>query len=294
MHAPTTPLGTMTPAKITLYRVLQGPGASKHVWSPFVNKLETRLRLAGVPYRLAEGSMRQAPRGKIPYISLDLNPDSVTGTGSENCTGTGTGTGAGGEMLGDTSLITKRLCAEGVMADLNKGLSGRERAVDCAVRALLEERLVFFLTRERWIDNYTTMRAGALSALPWLMQFIVGNLAYANVKRTLYGQGTGRYTDDEVRDMKREAWESLDALLSDARTKKGLGGADREGPFWVLGREEPTEADATVYGFVVASLICPAAPETQKMVRSFPVLVDYARRIHARYFSDYDLWEDEV
>ncbi|KAK3681750.1 hypothetical protein B0T22DRAFT_434070 [Podospora appendiculata] len=268
MHTPTT-----TPAKIALYCVLQGP--NRHVWSPFVNKLETRLRLAAVPYRLGQGSMRQAPRGKIPYISLDLDDN-----------------GSDSEMLGDTSLIIKRLCAEGVMPDLNDGLSAGERAVDVAVRALLEERLAFFLTRERWIDNYYTMRAGALAALPWAMRFIVGNLAYAGVKRTLYGQGTGRYTDDEMRGMKREAWETLNALLVEAKTKKG--DMDREGPFWVLGREAPTEADATVYGFVVASLICPAAPETQKMVRSFPVLVDYARSIHARYFSDYDLWDDEI
>jgi len=30
------------------------------------------------------------------------------------------------------------------------------------------------------------------------------------------------------------------------------------------------------------------------MVRGFPVLVDYARRIHARYFGEYDVWDEEV
>lgn len=30
------------------------------------------------------------------------------------------------------------------------------------------------------------------------------------------------------------------------------------------------------------------------MVRSFPVLTDYAKRIHDTYFSDYDMWEEQV
>lgn len=30
------------------------------------------------------------------------------------------------------------------------------------------------------------------------------------------------------------------------------------------------------------------------MVRGFPVMMDYAKRIHDAYFSDYDLWDDEV
>ena len=33
------------------------------------------------------------------------------------------------------------------------------------------------------------------------------------------------------------------------------------------------------------------APETQKVVKSFPVVGDYARRIHNRYFPDYACWE---
>jgi hypothetical protein len=34
-----------------------------------------------------------------------------------------------------------------------------------------------------------------------------------------------------------------------------------------------------------------SAPASRKVVDSFPVLEDYARRIHHRYFPDYALWE---
>lgn len=31
-----------------------------------------------------------------------------------------------------------------------------------------------------------------------------------------------------------------------------------------------------------------SAPESQKVVKSFPTILDYARRIHDRYFPDYE------
>jgi len=46
--------------------------------------------------------------------------------------------------------------------------------------------------------------------------------------------------------------------LGEARAAAAGGGGGEDAPFWVLGRPEPTEADATVYGFVAASLVCTA------------------------------------
>ena len=106
------------------------------------------------------------------------------------------------------------------------------------------------------MDNFYTMRPGALAALPYLLQLIIGNLAYKGTRRTLHGQGTGRYTNDEVRQFKVEIWESLNVLLSESRNSSAAAKRDRHAPFWVLGRSEPSEADATVYAFIVASLVC--------------------------------------
>lgn len=32
------------------------------------------------------------------------------------------------------------------------------------------------------------------------------------------------------------------------------------------------------------------APDSQKVVRGFPVLLEYADRIHDKYFPDYEKW----
>ncbi|KAF5973152.1 glutathione S-transferase [Fusarium bulbicola] len=72
--------------------------------------------------------------------------------------------------------------------------------------------------------------------------------------RTAYGQGTGRLTDEEVTELREEVWESVGVLLAEARMRK----KGDDGPFWALGGDEPTEVDATIFGFIVSSLICEA------------------------------------
>lgn len=108
--------------------------------------------------------------------------------------------------------------------------------------------------RERWIDNYHAMRDNALSAMPFFVKFFIGLFAYRSVKAKLLGQGVLLFTDDEAKDAKLEVWESVNAMLADSRNKAHE--AERAGPFWVLGGANPTEADATVFGFVAAALDC--------------------------------------
>lgn len=99
---------------------------TRYVWSPFVIKLEARLRFAGVPYAAGGGSPKTAPRGKIPYI--EYQPSN----------------GHGRVQMGDSSLIAKHFVEEGVLPDLNGKLSPEDRARDLATRALLEEKLCFY------------------------------------------------------------------------------------------------------------------------------------------------------
>ena len=103
---------------ITLYRGWLDLG--KHVWSPFVVKLEARLRFSNIPYKTEAGSVRNAPKGKIPYVNF-----------------------GDGEMLGDSTLIIKRLVQRGVLPDLNGRLEAAEWALDLSLRALLQEKLYF-------------------------------------------------------------------------------------------------------------------------------------------------------
>lgn len=229
----------MADKKITVFR--GSAPSNSYVWSPFVTKLEARLRFANIPYALGAGTPRTAPRGKIPYVEHE------------------------GQLIGDSTLIIKHLLAHGVIPTGDAdGLTPGDRARDLAVRALLEDKLYFYGTREKWCDNYQTMIAGVLAAVPWFVRPLVGMLVYSKVSRTLDGQGTGLLSEEEVAMFKEEAWEALNALLSEAKATSLRNRQDRrderedEQPFWVLGGETPTEGDATLYGFVVGALICDA------------------------------------
>jgi hypothetical protein len=108
---------------LTVYRGF--PGTGIYVWSPFVTKLEARLRFARVSYRTEVGSKAQAPRGKLPYLSIE-EEDSAPHT------------------LSDTTLIVRKLAEDGLIEDLNAKLSPADKAHDLAIQALLEDKLYFY------------------------------------------------------------------------------------------------------------------------------------------------------
>ena len=110
---------------LMLYRGPNNPG--EYVWSPFVTKLEARLRFAGLPYRTGAGSAPQGPRGKIPYVAIS------------NLRG-----GATPAVLGDSTLITEKLVEDGTIVDLNAKLSPVEKAHDAGLRALMEDKFYFY------------------------------------------------------------------------------------------------------------------------------------------------------
>ncbi|KAK4139802.1 uncharacterized protein C8A04DRAFT_32700 [Dichotomopilus funicola] len=267
-----------TPIPVPSLTVYCGAAVGNHyVASPFVLKLETRLRLSGFAYRTEFGSLLQAPRGKVPFVKLE-SPAIVEGEKGKE------------ELLTDSALITERLVRDGHIADWNSRLTGAERAKDVAVRALLEDRWYFFAARERWMDNYYAMRDDTLGFIPWPFRVVLGLVLYRKIKDRLDGQGALRYTDEEAAAAGAEAWENVNELLVESHRKAQEKG--KVGPFWVLGGPQPTEADATVFGFIVGSLDRLQAPATEKVVRGFPVMMEYARRIHDAYFSDYKRWTD--
>ncbi|KAI0444224.1 hypothetical protein F4803DRAFT_512414 [Xylaria telfairii] len=249
---------------ITLFRGFKDAG--KFVWSPYVTKLEARLRFGGISYTTGVGSPRSAPKGKIPYVEISYEAGKT-------------------ETLADSTLIVNALCENGELSDLNVRLSKVERAHDLALRALLEDKLSFYQSWERWTQNYYTMRDHVLWPIPWPVRLLVGSMAYRNTVTTLHGQGTGRFTAEEIALFRREVWESCADLLLESRTKTHTAAGE---PFWVLGGPEPTEADATLFGFVSSTLLSTAGPDSQADVKSFPVLMDYARLIQERYFPDYE------
>lgn len=97
------------------------------------------------------------------------------------------------------------------------------------------------------------MRSKILGALPWPLQVIIGNIVYKKTTRSLEGQGTLKYSTDEITSFRYEIWDMLNSYLSAISRPD-----DQETPFWILGGDAPTEADATLFGFIASNLVCDA------------------------------------
>ncbi len=93
--------------------------------------------------------------------------------------------------------------------------------------------------------------------------------------------------------MNQEILTTVDDLLETRRVEaEARDEKAKSTPFWLLGGREPTNADATAFGFISCLLISKSGPESIKyVVEKCPAVLDYANRIHARYFADYEKWE---
>lgn len=102
------------------------------------------------------------------------------------------------------------------------------------------------------------MRPHVLHALPYPAQIVVGLLAYRKIAATLYNQGTMRFTGEEIGALRLEIWECVNALLESSKKKREKTSGASDATFWVCGGDGPSEADATLFGFISAALTCTA------------------------------------
>ena len=116
---------------LTLFRGF--PDRGVYVWSPFVTKVEFRFRHAGLKYAVDCGAPTKGPKGKIPYVDLG-----GTSTNTQEKDGTP-------RVLGDSTLIIKKLVEQGRLPDLGKGLDEKDMALDYALKSVLEDKLYFYI-----------------------------------------------------------------------------------------------------------------------------------------------------
>jgi glutathione S-transferase len=199
---------------ITLYTF--GPAFGLPDPSPFVMKAELMLKMSGVPFRTATGSLRKAPKGKLPYLDDD------------------------GLVVADSTLIRLHLERKyGV--DFDAGLSPAERGVAWAFEKLCEEHLYWGAVRERWLDdaNFNAGPAQFFAGIPAVIRPAVTAIVRRQVRSALKAQGLGRHSEAELAQLMQRALDGIAAFLGD---KPYLMGRARCG------------ADATLLAFLLGIL----------------------------------------
>lgn len=157
--------------------------------SPFCQKLECFLRMAGLPYRTAPRiDLAAAPKGKAPWVEDD------------------------GAVIGDSALIIRHLERKHGL-DLEQGLSPAARAAGQAFGVMLEERTYFVMVHDRWLDNanWPIVRDRFLGELPPPVQEQVR----ARQREKLAAQGLGAHSAEEMHALAATDIDALAAWLGD-------------------------------------------------------------------------------
>lgn len=215
--------------------------------SPFCMKVETYLRMVGLPYRFAPNAdIRKAPKGKFPVIEDN------------------------GKTIPDSGFILEYL-QQAYGDKLDARLSPAERAVALAMRRLLEENLYWCMLYARWgvEENWRITRAAYFGFIPSIVRPLIAGMIRKQTLKALHGHGMGRHTQEEIYHIGKTDISALSNFLADK-------------PFFM--GTQPSSLDASAYASLANLLWAPTRSPLAAHAESLPNLVAYCARMKARYW----------
>lgn len=214
----------------------------------FCVKVETYLRMADIPYEIANDLPLRAPRGKLPFIKDQ------------------------GRKIADSRLIMRYL--QDHYKDLDAGLTPVERGLSTAFLRMIEEHWYWATMFSRW--NYTeanwqTNKQAIFGGLPPVARDAAAAAYRVRIKSQMKGQGMGRLTPEEIFALAGEDVDALAAFLADKP--------------YILG-DQPHSLDAAAYGALVNTLGCPIESPLKEQALGKANLVAYCERMRAEFFPE--------
>ncbi|MBN9229903.1 MAG: glutathione S-transferase family protein [Legionella sp.] len=217
--------------------------------SPFCLKLETYLRMVNLPYeKISVANPGRSPKGKLPCVSID------------------------NKKIGDSNFIIEVL-EKKYKVPLDHHLNAQQKALALTLKRTLEEHLYFIIVYSRWLDPefWPITKETFFGQLSMPLSILLPNWVQKKMRRTLYQQGIGRHSRDEIYHLGLVDLKALSALL-----------APRE---YCLGNE-PSSIDACAFAFLANILYPPIASPLQEYALSQPHFQSYCERIRTRYFDN--------
>ncbi|XP_070539806.1 failed axon connections homolog isoform X2 [Ptychodera flava] len=218
--------------------------------SPFPLKLETYLKFANIPYKVALGKGRgESPKDKIPWIEYN------------------------GLKIGDSSLIIEFLNEE-FNIDLNKNLNPTEKAIGRAFQKMVEENM--FWGHAHWLfchNHEDWPNVGRV--LGTYLKYLDFPMTGRRVKGYIHGHGIGRHTEQELYAIVEKDLRAICTFLGE---KKFLFG------------DEPCEYDCAIFGQLAQLLWCPfpGSPQQILIKGDLKNLEEYCYRMKERFWPDWE------
>ncbi|MGR9073834.1 MAG: glutathione S-transferase family protein [Gammaproteobacteria bacterium] len=217
--------------------------------SPFCVKVETYLRIAGLPYQAVVDLPAKGPKGKLPFIEDD------------------------GKIIADSRLIVEYL-EETYGHKLDGHLTEEQSAASVAILRLLDESLYWYGAYARWQysdANLHVTQDAVFAALPPLLQSVAAFFIRRSMIKKIVGQGTGRLLPDEIFHLAEIDLNALSVLLGDKP--------------YLLGNK-PSSIDAAAFGYLINILECPVESPIKDYALAKNNLCDYCRRMKTEFFPE--------
>jgi len=133
--------------------------------------------------------------------------------------------------------------------------------------------------KQRWLtkDGFKFTKT-CFKEIPWCARPFVLCKIKKNVQKTLYLQGLGRFSDDELYELANEDIKCLSSLLGESE--------------YVFGTQEPTSLDIYIFSFIASIIQLPYDYPLKTLVMNKRNLVNHCKRIGHLYFQEYD-WDFE-
>lgn len=215
--------------------------------SQFCVKVETYLKLSGLPYEIIESMPLKGPRGKLPFIDdADKRiPDS--------------------RLIIEYLKITYGDTLDGWLSDEQKGTAR-------AFQRLLEEHLYWIGMMTRWDytdHNWQINKRAIFGSLPVVIRDVVAAIYRKRITKQIRGHGLGLLTQEEAFLLGRQDLDALSDFLSNK-------------PFFM--GDQPSSVDASAFGILVNTLGCPIESPLKDYALTKRNLVDYCDRMQTEYF----------
>ncbi|HHL42663.1 MAG TPA: glutathione S-transferase family protein [Hellea balneolensis] len=216
--------------------------------SPFVLKLETYLRLAGLDYKTTElADPRKAPKGKLPFIK------------------------DGERTIADSSLVILYL-KDKYGDPLGAPFTPAQHGIGHGIKTMLEEHTYWALVYSRWIeeDAQKLVRDAWFGTIPAPIRGLIFGKIIRDMKKGMFAHGIGRHTREEIYAFGVADVKAFENVLGDK-------------PF-LLG-DQPSEYDATGYGFLSNMTAEVFASPMRDYIESSPSLLAYIDRVGQKAFG---------
>ncbi|NKB37141.1 MAG: glutathione S-transferase family protein [Gammaproteobacteria bacterium] len=231
---------------ITLYHF--GPFQGLSDPSPFCLKVDCYLRACGLEFKTEAGVkfVGESPKHKLPYIVDD------------------------GKAIGDSNFIIDYL-KDKHGDSLDAGLSPEQKAVSRAFIKMMDENLYWCIVQSRWLGElWPDIKQEFFGNMPQPLKTLVPAMARRSVKKTLFLQGLGRHSEQELLEIAQKDIQALSDYLGNKQ--------------YFLS-DKPTTLDVTAFAFLAEMIVPQMNCKLNDVARSFDNLVKFTSRLQKEYYS---------